>query len=257
MNEWEWLASYGIQGMTTGVVLITVYFVKNYLQTRADRVRYAGMLLVELKAIYTATSPFTSYRSLKNWRGPLPTNVYDGLVSSTELSKFNATLQARLHDLYRDVTNYEIDALGDAVYYMYQDVRDFRRHNEWRRLNRVKIELGLILDPRRGIYAPNEYKMPGMWWLWFFTVPIASGLVVWLAYEVVIEIQYVVATPLLVVYITSWWLLFIAFASLVNEMWNRIKTRDAKLARQLRAMFLYATTIASVASYVVLFAGFT
>ena len=255
MSDWEWLAGYSIHGVVTGLVLMSVYFVQSHLRMREERVRYAGMLLVELRRIYVATNPFTTHGFRQYWRGPLPNNVYNGLVNSTELSKFDSTLQMRLHDFYRDVALGKLGDLGDVVYQMYHDVRNFQRRNEWRRLSRVKIELSLILDPRRGVYAPDEYKMPGMWWLWFLTVPVIGVMMLWLMFGFVSEAHRTVTTSFVIVSATSWWLLFLMFAVMVNVMWKRIKKRDAKLARQLRAVFLYATTSSLVVVWVILFAG--
>ncbi len=255
MSDLEWLAGYSIHGVVTGLVLMSVYFVQSYLRTREERVRYAGMLLVELRRIYVATSPFTTRGSKRYWSGPLPKNVYDGLVSSTELSKFDSTLQISLHDFYRDVALGKLGDLGDVVYQLYHDVRNFQRRNEWRRFSRVKMELTLILDPRRGIYAPDEYKMPGMWWLWFLIVPVMSVMMLWFVFGFVSEAYLTVGTSFVIVSTTLWWLLFLMFGVTVNVMWKRIKKRDAKLARQLRAVFLYATTSSLVVVWFILFAG--
>lgn len=63
MSDWTWLAGYSIHGVVTGLVLMSVYFVQSHLRMREERVRYAGMLLVELRRIYVATNPFTTHGS--------------------------------------------------------------------------------------------------------------------------------------------------------------------------------------------------
>ncbi len=44
---------------------------------------------------------------------PLPDNVYDGFVSSTNLSYFDKDLQEHLHDLYMNLKNYNEDVFPD------------------------------------------------------------------------------------------------------------------------------------------------
>ena len=256
MSEWPDLAGYGIHGLVTGVVLVGVFFVQTRLKLRADRVRFAGMLLIELAAIYESVSPFTPYGFPRYRTGAFSTNVYDGLVSSAELSKFDDGLQELLHKVYRGVKNGNLNDLDDSVYQIYHDVSYFRFRNEWKRLNKMTTGLALILDPRSGTYAPDEYKMPGMWWLWFLSIPIVVSLLgsflIWIVGDVGRQTELL---PFVIVWTTGWWLLSMALAVSLNAAWLRIKAKDAKLARQLRAVSVYAIMVLSVGIYIVALAS--
>lgn len=73
------------------------------------KVRYADMLLAELKALHDTAKPYIDdvdgahdieHGSIENSTEILPHNVYDGLVSSTNLSYFDRAVQDKIHSFY-------------------------------------------------------------------------------------------------------------------------------------------------------------
>lgn len=91
-----------------------IFYVKNWqARDRLRKVRYANMLMNELKAIWDAIKHAENNDYHEEFLEPLPDNVYDGFVSSTNLSYFDKDLQEHLHDLYMNLKDYNEDAFPD------------------------------------------------------------------------------------------------------------------------------------------------
>lgn len=70
---------------------------------RLRKVRYANMLLAELATLHRMMKPYDGeggVDTIENSTEILPHNVYDGLVSSTNLSYFDKPVQHKIHSFY-------------------------------------------------------------------------------------------------------------------------------------------------------------
>ena len=62
--------------------------------------------------------------------GDIPKSVYDGLVSSSMISIFDADLQRQLHTFYKSVAARRSDQLRSTVSNLLDDVHRFKRRNK-------------------------------------------------------------------------------------------------------------------------------
>lgn len=91
-----------------------IFYVKNWqARDRLRKVRYANMLMNELKAIWDSIKRAESDDYHEEFLEPLPDNVYNGFVSSTNLSYFDKDLQEHLHDLYMNLKDYNKSTFPD------------------------------------------------------------------------------------------------------------------------------------------------
>ena len=243
MIDLLWLAGYGVQGAVTGAVLMLVYVAQSRLKIRAKRVRYAGMLLVEIVRIHFAINSLTLHGSQRDTIDPLPRNVYGGLVSSAELSLFDSPLQMQLHSFYEDVEDGRVNSLKGSIEQMYGDVKAFQSRNTLGRLGRAKDEMVSILDPRRNRDAPDEYKPPKAWWAWFLFFPIVGTGALWMVHATVSGLWLMDLAPYMIVWGMVWWLLFALFAVLGGAVWRRAKDKSMRQAKLVRVVILYIATI--------------
>lgn len=94
-----------------------LFYVKNrQARDRLRNVRYANMLMNELEETQR-----TIERIARNGYGdglePLPGNVYDGLVLSTNFSYFDGSLQNHLHKVYGHIGDYNERVFRDRDAY--------------------------------------------------------------------------------------------------------------------------------------------
>ena len=83
-----------------------LFYIKNrQARDRLRKVRYANMLLGELGDIRSIIGPIEGGPDGGTLE-PLPDNVYNGLVASTNLSYFDANIQALLRDVYTRVKDH-------------------------------------------------------------------------------------------------------------------------------------------------------
>ena len=83
------------------VVGLTFYLANWHARDRLRKVRYANMLLAELEILHRIMQPYDDGdHIIENSTETLPHNVYDGLVSSTNLSYFDKPVQDLIHSFY-------------------------------------------------------------------------------------------------------------------------------------------------------------
>ena len=85
------------------VVGLTFYLANWRARDRLRKVRYANMLLAELETLHRMMKPYDKddgVYTIENSTEILPHNVYDGLVSSTNLSYFDKPVQNLIHSFY-------------------------------------------------------------------------------------------------------------------------------------------------------------
>ena len=84
------------------IVGLTLYLGNWRARDRLRKVRYANMLLAELTILHRMMKPYDKdgVDSIESSTEVLPHNVYDGLVSSANLSYFDKPLQDSIHSFY-------------------------------------------------------------------------------------------------------------------------------------------------------------
>lgn len=79
---------------------LTFYLANWRARNQLRKVRYSNMLLAELATLHDIMKPYHDENDVENSTEILPHNVYDGLVSSTNISYFGKPLQERIHAFY-------------------------------------------------------------------------------------------------------------------------------------------------------------
>ena len=155
--SWETCASVGVEAIpiTLG---IAYYLLNRRARRRRRKARYAAMLHAELAAMRRVVQEFQGGDGYYDGEpAPLPQKVYDGLVSSAKISRFDIIIQKSIHHLYRRVARYNhsfpaelvndiggiegfLDELGGTIY----QIDQIRIHNSpgrlWRRtLTRIGL----------------------------------------------------------------------------------------------------------------------
>ncbi len=125
-----------VTGAVMSGVLTILFLAQERYKARKERVRYAGLIVVELNRISDIVRPlpWTRYDGRTNHLvGSLPRNAYDGLVASAMISVFDDNLQRQLHTFYDSMASRRYGYLRSNVVLLLDDVHGFRRRNErWR-----------------------------------------------------------------------------------------------------------------------------
>lgn len=91
------------------VVGLTFYLANWRARDRLRKVRYANMLLAELATLHRMMKPYDEdgIDTIENSTEILPHNVYDGLVSSANISYFDKPVQEKVHSFYELVVRHD------------------------------------------------------------------------------------------------------------------------------------------------------
>ena len=149
-----------------------IYYLSNKkARSKSRNVRYSQMLLTELEITVNYVSRSEDRADSNSALGiDLPSSVYDGLVSSTNISYFDKAIQEELHKFYTSVKNhnwkfgreairyesgtaaltlqwYYIEAMRESLVALTERVNGFRKRNEWNRRGKMVAKtLALYYD---------------------------------------------------------------------------------------------------------------
>ena len=152
-------------------ISITYYLSNKKARRKSRNVRYSQMLLTELEITANYVGQTEDRADSDSALGiDLPSSVYGGLVSSTNISYFDKSIQEELHKFYTDVRDHNwkfgreamryesgtgaltlqwhyIEAMRKSLVALTERVNGFRMRNEWNRRGKMVAKtLALYYD---------------------------------------------------------------------------------------------------------------
>lgn len=157
-----------------------VFYMKNrQARDRLRNVRYANMLLGELNVVWATVVSVKECDHNDEILEPLSDNIYDGLVSSTNLSYFDADIQNLLYETYTSIKDFNtmfssvrarVVVSGGLVFRpasQWPDPCDNEPSNNTSEDNaRVELLSGILTGAEAAIYKVGEFRRrnkPARW----------------------------------------------------------------------------------------------
>ena len=119
-----------ISGFVMAGVLIGLYLWQERRKLKKRRSGYATMLAVEVANIRDFTDPFSKRGITVRTRHPagqLPSERYDGLISSSNIAVFDYGLQQQLHTFYSAVSSRDYVKLRELARGIFAEVDKYTK----------------------------------------------------------------------------------------------------------------------------------
>ena len=111
---------------------MTTYLVQKRMERKELRRNLADMLGVEVTSIAALISPTGARRAAVTVEPQIPVEVYKGLVSSGNISKFDVEIQTKIHAFYGNGGRHRFKTMRSQTADVIEMVEEFKRKNRRR-----------------------------------------------------------------------------------------------------------------------------